>query len=86
MKAGVARVYDADASRPTYRFVRGNENNPDTSVTLQPGIPQLFGKPDLKIEPVSLPVEAYFPGWARLRARRSARAGKGADREGGSRC
>jgi hypothetical protein len=60
-KAGVARVYDADASRPTYRFVRGNENNPDTSVTLQPAIPQLFGKTDLKIEPVSLPVEAYFP-------------------------
>jgi hypothetical protein len=60
-KAGVARVYDADASRPTYRFVRGNENNPDTSVTLQPGIPRLFGKVDLKIEPVALPVEAYFP-------------------------
>ncbi len=60
-KAGVARVYDADASKPTYRFVRGNENNPDTSVILQPGIPQLFGKADLKIEPVSLPVEAYFP-------------------------
>jgi hypothetical protein len=30
-------------------------------VTLQPGIPQLFGKPDPKIEPVSLPVEEYFP-------------------------
>ena len=60
-RTGVARVYDADASRPTYRFIRGNENNPDTSVTLQPAIPQLFGKTDLKIEPVSLPVEAYFP-------------------------
>src|SRR5688572_18718239 len=60
-KAGVARVYDADASRPTYRFVRGNENNPEPAVTLQPGIPQLFGKPDLKIEPVPLPVEEYFP-------------------------
>jgi hypothetical protein len=60
-KAGVARVYDSDASKPTYRFVRGNENNPDTSVILQPGVPQLFGKADLKIDPVSLPVEAYFP-------------------------
>lgn len=61
MKDGLARVYDADASKPTYRFVRGNEANPDTSVVLQPGVPRLFGKPDLKIEPVPLPVESYFP-------------------------
>ena len=60
-KDGVARVYDADASRPTYRFNRGNENNPDTSVALQPGVPQLFGAVDLHIQPVPLPVEAYFP-------------------------
>ncbi|HUQ90522.1 MAG TPA: DUF1553 domain-containing protein [Bryobacteraceae bacterium] len=61
LKDGLARVYDADVKKPTYRFIRGNEANPDTSVILQPGIPQLFGKPDLRIEPVSLPVEAYFP-------------------------
>jgi hypothetical protein len=61
LKAGLARVYDADLTRPTYRFVRGNENNPDTSVVLQPGVPQLFGKTDLKITPVPLPVESYFP-------------------------
>ncbi|MBI1790154.1 MAG: DUF1549 domain-containing protein, partial [Acidobacteria bacterium] len=58
---GLSRVYDADTSHPTYRFIRGNENNPDTSVVLQPGIPRLFGKPELNIQPVSLPVEAYFP-------------------------
>src|SRR2546427_7588285 len=29
-KDGLARVYDADTSKPTYRFLRGNENNPDT--------------------------------------------------------
>jgi hypothetical protein len=61
VKDGLPRVYDADGSRPTYRFIRGNENNPDSSVALQPGIPQLFGAPDLRIEPVPLPVEAYFP-------------------------
>jgi hypothetical protein len=61
VKAGLARVYDADASKPTYRFVRGNEATPDTSVALQPGVPVLFGKADLRIRPVSLPVEAYFP-------------------------
>jgi hypothetical protein len=60
-KAGLARVYDADASRPTYRFIRGNESNPDTTVALQPEVPQLFGRTDLKIQPVSLPVEDYFP-------------------------
>ncbi len=36
VKAGLARVYDADASRPTYRFIRGNENNPETSSPLDP--------------------------------------------------
>ncbi|MBM3735555.1 MAG: DUF1553 domain-containing protein [Acidobacteria bacterium] len=61
MKDGLPRVYDADASKPTYRFVRGNESNPDTSVILQPGVPSLFGKADLNPQPVSLPVDAYFP-------------------------
>jgi hypothetical protein len=61
MKAGLARVYDADDAKPTYRFIRGNENNPDTSIALQPGIPRLFGMPDPKIEPVPLPIDAYFP-------------------------
>ncbi len=61
MKDGLARVYDDGESKPTYRFIRGNESNPDTSIALQPGFPRLFGKPDPKIEPVRLPVEAYFP-------------------------
>lgn len=60
-KAGVARVYDADAAKPTYRFLRGNENTPDTTTPLEPGVPVLFGKVDLKIKPVPLPPEAYFP-------------------------
>lgn len=60
-KDGVPRVYDADMSRPTYRFVRGNEASPDTSVTMQAGVPVLFGKVDIKPQPVQLPVEAYFP-------------------------
>ncbi|MEO7650186.1 MAG: DUF1553 domain-containing protein [Bryobacteraceae bacterium] len=60
-KDGLPRVYDADASRPTYRFVRGNEANPDTSITLQAAIPALFGQWNLATEPVKLPLEAYFP-------------------------
>jgi hypothetical protein len=61
VKDGVARVYDADLQKPTYRFIRGNESNPDTSVALQPAVPLLFGKPDLHIQPISLPPSAYFP-------------------------
>ncbi|MCW5980285.1 MAG: PSD1 domain-containing protein [Bryobacteraceae bacterium] len=61
MKAGLARIYDAHEDKPTYRFIRGNENSPDTSLALHPGIPRLFGKPDPKVEPVLLPIEAYFP-------------------------
>lgn len=61
MKAGLARVYDADASRPTYRFLRGNENTPDTTTPLEPAVPVLFGKVELNIKPVPLPPEAYFP-------------------------
>jgi len=61
MKAGLARVYDADVTRPTYRFIRGNENTPDKSTPLDPGVPVLFGKVDLKIKPVPLPAEESFP-------------------------
>ncbi len=61
LKDGMPRVYDADDSRPTYRFIRGNENNPETSVPLQPAVPVLFGKTDLHIESIKLPVQVYFP-------------------------
>ena len=61
LKDGLPRVYDADATKPTYRFVRGNEANPDTSVILQPGVPVLFGRADMKPQPVKLPIESYFP-------------------------
>lgn len=60
-KNGLARVYDAEAARPTYRFVRGNEANPDTAVALQAGVPVLFGVTAPTATPVTLPVEAYFP-------------------------
>ena len=60
-KNGLPRVYDADMSKPTYRFVRGNEANPDTTIILQPGVPVLFGKVDVRPQPIQLPVEAYFP-------------------------
>ena len=85
MKDGVPRVYDADATRPTYRFIRGNENNPDTSVPLDPAVPQLFGKIDLRITPVALPSEAAFPDGRPFVRTRSDRPGQGCNREGRSR-
>lgn len=63
---GLTRVYDADASKPTYRFARGNENNPDLSAPLEPAVPQLFGRVDLKIQPVNLPADSYFPDGRRF--------------------
>ncbi|MFN0166507.1 MAG: DUF1553 domain-containing protein [Bryobacteraceae bacterium] len=60
MKGGLARVYDAEADRPTYRFFRGNESNPDTANPLSPAVPGFFGVSP-KIQPVNLPLLAYYP-------------------------
>ncbi len=61
MKDGVPRVYDDKADTPTYRFIRGVDTNPDTEHPLTPGIPAMFGKPDLKVTPEPLPLEVYYP-------------------------
>jgi len=60
LKSGLARVYDADAGAPTYRFLRGNETNPDKDHPLTPAVPEVF-RADLKIAPVKLPLAAYYP-------------------------
>jgi len=61
MKDGVPRVYDDKADTPTYRFIRGVDTNPDTEHPLTPGIPAMFGKPDLKITSEPLPLDVYYP-------------------------
>ncbi|HUQ91573.1 MAG TPA: DUF1553 domain-containing protein [Bryobacteraceae bacterium] len=45
----------------TYLFVRGDENSPDKEHEIVPGPPRVLGGPDVKIAPVELPVEAYYP-------------------------
>ncbi|MBL8212264.1 MAG: DUF1553 domain-containing protein [Bryobacterales bacterium] len=45
----------------TYLFVRGDENSPDKEQEMQPGTPAVLGGPPIKIAPVELPVEAYYP-------------------------
>ena len=60
-------VYDADLAVPTYLFERGNDKNPVTDKPLAPGVPSVFGLTDFKIEPITLPLEAFYPD---LRAER----------------
>ncbi len=60
-KDGLSRIFDADLERPTYLYVRGDEKNPDKSRALEPETPKAFGTPLGKIEPVTLPVESYYP-------------------------
>ena len=54
----LVRAYDAHLDRKTFTFLQGNENRPDKA-PLPPGLPELFG--ELAIEPVSLPVTAWYP-------------------------
>jgi mono/diheme cytochrome c family protein len=73
-KDGLPRVYDAEPREPlneepfipaifpqTYRFIRGDERNPDKEHPLAPAVPEIFGNNRIKIEPVTLPLEAYYP-------------------------
>ena len=39
---GIPRVYDGKLDTPTYLFVRGQENNPDKTKPLAPGVPEIF--------------------------------------------
>ena len=61
-KDGIPRVFDGLPDDPTYVYIRGDEKNPDKSRVILPGVPQVFDPGTLKIEPISLPVEAWQPG------------------------
>lgn len=58
--AELIRVYDAESTRPTYLFIRGDDKNPD-SAPLPPGVPGVVGG-TLNPTVVSLPVTAWYPG------------------------
>ncbi len=58
---GIPRVYDGLPDVPTYRFVRGQENAPDRSASLSPGVPELLNFRPLAIQPVPLPETAWQP-------------------------
>ncbi len=58
---GIPRAFDGQPETPTYLFVRGQESRPDQSAALPPGVPAVLAFERLKIEPVSLPVDAWQP-------------------------
>lgn len=57
----IPRVFDAWPNEPTYRFVRGDEKNPDTSHVIRPAVPDVLGVALPEIEPIDLPTEAWQP-------------------------
>ena len=61
-KGGIPRVFDCNLSAPTYLFARGDEKQPVKDKPLSPGLPALLAFEELKIEPITLPVEAHQPG------------------------
>ncbi len=60
LKDGLPRVYDANATTPTYLFASGNEKRPDKEHPLAPAFPDIL-RAELDIQPVSLPVDSYYP-------------------------
>lgn len=61
-KDGLVHVYDGRHDAQTYLFRRGNEKEFDKEQPLPASLPAIFGKTDLKIEPVPLPATSYYPG------------------------
>ncbi len=60
LQDGLARVYDAQPTTPTYLFTRGNEKQPVKDQPLDPGLPGIFAT---ALEPttIPLPVLSYYP-------------------------
>ena len=61
LKDGLALVFDKHLDRPTYRLIRGDDRSPDKDHELSPAVPAALGNTELQVEPVALPVEAFYP-------------------------
>jgi hypothetical protein len=59
---GLPRVYDAHADRPTYRFIRGNDKQPDQDHPLSFQVPAALDRGPLPVAAVELPRSAYLVG------------------------
>ncbi len=60
-KDGLARAFDAEPDAKTFRFLRGDDRQPDKEHPLSPGVPEALGGLFPEITPVNLPPSAYAP-------------------------
>ncbi len=58
---GIPRAFDGLLDAPTYRFIRGQENQPDKLTTMLPKPIEFLAGKGPEIQPVSLPATAYQP-------------------------
>ncbi len=61
LKTGVSLVYDKQPGVKTYVFQRGDNRYPDKNRPVDPGIPAAFGIENPAVQPVNLPLEAWYP-------------------------
>jgi len=59
---GLPRAFDDNPDVATYLFVRGNEQEPDKSRVIEPGVPAVLASEAFQPTPVALPRAAYAPG------------------------
>ena len=57
---GLARAFDQDLDIPTFRFMRGDDRQPEKDKPLQPAVPVSLGG-EVAIQPVQLPAASYMP-------------------------
>ena len=60
-KNGLPRAFDLHLDRPTYRHVRGDEKNEDTSKAMRPGVPAVLEFAAFDPHPVKLPRSSSKP-------------------------
>ena len=60
MQDGLPRICDLKPDAPTYVFERGEEKRPLKDEAMKSAVPEALGS-SLKIQPVDLPVVAYYP-------------------------
>ncbi len=61
-KDGIPRAFDCNLDAPTFLHIRGDDRNPDKNRMIEPAIPTFLLSTPLKIEPVTLPIDAVQPG------------------------
>jgi hypothetical protein len=59
---GIPRAFDCNLEAVTHVHLRGDDRTPDTSRTIEPGMPAFLPQAGWKVEPVALPAESYAPG------------------------